>query len=115
MSEAEKAPFEEKNREDKARYEEEMAEYNRKVESGEIVPVEGKGKAPKKKKPTTNSSKPSGASSSSPKKGISKEYVDSDDISSDSDDSDNEPISKKQKDASGSEDEVKEEPASDSD
>ena len=38
-----------------------------------------------------------------------------DDISSDSDDSDNEPISKKKKDASGSEDEVKEEPASDSD
>ena len=38
-----------------------------------------------------------------------------DDISSDSDESDNEPISKKKKDASGSEDEVKEEPASDSD
>ena len=75
MTDAEKAPFEEKNREAKERYEEEMAEYNRKVESGEIVPVEGKGKAPKKK---TTSSKPSGASSSSsPKKGISKEYVDS--------------------------------------
>lgn len=51
-----------------------MAEYNRKVESGEIVPVEGKGKAPKKK-----ASKPSSASTSSPKKPktTSKEYVDS--------------------------------------
>merc|ERR1719187_934130 len=105
MSESEKAPYEEKNREAKERYEEEMREYNRKVESGEIVPVEGKGKAPKKKP-----SKPAGASSSSPKKGMSKEYVDSDDISSDSDESDNEPISKKKKDASGSEDEVKDEP-----
>ena len=37
----------------------------------------------------------------------------SDEISPDSDESDNEPISKKKKDASGSEDDVKEEPASD--
>ena len=73
MSESEKAPYEEKNREAKERYEEEMREYNRKVESGEIVPVEGKGKVPKKKP-----AKPSAASSSSPKKkGMSKEYVDS--------------------------------------
>merc|ERR1711915_666098 len=96
--EAEKAPWEEKNREAKERNEEEMQEYHRKVESGEIVPVEGKGKAPKKKAST---SKPKPASS--PKKGTSKEYVDSDDISSDSDASDNEPISKKKKEASGSE------------
>jgi len=112
MSESDKTPWEEKNREAKERYEEEMREYHRKVEAGEIVPVEGKSKAPKKK---AAAPKPAAASSSSPKKGMSKEYVDSDDISSDSSDSDNEPISKKKKDASGSEDEVKDEPASDAD
>lgn len=115
MNESDKAPWEEKNREAKERYEEEMKEYHRKVDAGEIVPVEGKAKTTKKKTAPSSSSRPKAASSSSPKKGISKEYVDSDEISPDSDDSDNEPISKKKKDASGSEDDVKEEPASDSD
>ena len=74
MSESDKTPWEEKNREAKERYEEEMREYHRKVDAGEIVPVEGKSKAPKKK---AAAPKPAAASSSSPKKGMSKEYVDS--------------------------------------
>jgi len=109
MGEGERAEWEEKQREAKEKYEEEMKEYNRKVESGEIVPSEGKSK----KKPS--SSKPKPASSPKKSSGVkSKEYVDSDEISPDSDDSDDEPLEKKKKkEESGSDEEVKEEPDSD--
>merc|ERR1739838_863365 len=49
MTESEKVPWEEKNREAKERYEEEMQEYHRKVEAGEIIPVEGKAKTTRRK------------------------------------------------------------------